>query len=221
MPSPRKIGQYRHVPGTEFVYDSEGRARPVRGRRRFPYLGQVLLLNGALAPVVAAAVTSGFRAAGLSRLLPEHYGDVRVAGAPSLENLLFGAGLPEVVLAGGVSGLLLWLLLWPHPVDPSAERSGIWAVWAALAPTGLVVGLAMAPVVAVTGAYGLCLRAMPAEIPWFARTVIGIPGALALSVTALFTGTVPAVLLVLGALHGLATALAVAAVRPGFPLESA
>ena len=221
MPSPPRLGQYRHTPGLEMARGPDGRLRPTRLQRRFPFRGLVVMAYGALTPLVALAVTLLFQLTGNGRYLPRHFGEQSVPRTPSLENLLFGAGLPELVLAGALTGFLLWNQLWKLQVPPYLQEVGLRGVLPSLLRSGVTLGLLLMPLATLVGAYGLCLRAMPREVPWLARALFGVPGALLLAANSVLTGIVPLVLLLLGVLAGAGTALAVALVWPYFPEEPA
>src|SRR4051794_31524707 len=118
MPQPPRLGQYRHTPGLELARGADGQLRPTRVRRRFPFRGLVVMAYGVLTPLVGLAVTLLFQRTRNDRFLPRHYGEQAVPAAPSLENVLFGAGLPELVLAGALTGFLLWNHLWKLRVPP-------------------------------------------------------------------------------------------------------
>lgn len=199
----------------------DGRLRPTWVKRRFPFRGLVLMTYGALTPLIGLLITLLFQAMNNGRYLPRHYGEQAVPHAPSLENVLFGAGLPELVLAGALTGYLLWNHLWKLRVPLDMQESGLSGVLPTLLRAGISMGLLLMPLATLVGAYGLCLRAMPHEVPWAARAVFGLPGALLLALNSLLTGVVPLVLLLLGTLAGVGTALVVALLWPHFPEEPA
>lgn len=219
MPAPPRLGQYQHKPGLELARGPDGQLRPTRLQRRFPFRGLVLMAYGALTPLVGLAVTLLFQATGNARFLPRHYGEQTVPPAPSLENVLFGAGLPELVLAGALTGYILWNHLWKLSAPPELQTTGWRGVLPLLLRSGVSIGLLLTPLATLVGAYGLCLRAMPREVPWFARAVFGLPGAILLALNSVLTGVVPVVMLLLGALAGAGTALAVSLMWPQFPEE--
>jgi hypothetical protein len=174
---------------------------------------------GVLTPLVALAVTLLFQRTGYGRYLPRHYGEQSVPTAPSLENVLFGAGLPELVLAGALTGFLLWNQLWKLRVPPDIQAEGLRGTLPGLLRAGIPLGMLLMPLASVVGAYGLCLRAMPREVPGFARIFFGMPGALLLALNSMLTVTVPLVLMALGALAGIGTAVVVALLWPHFREE--
>jgi hypothetical protein len=69
------------------------------------------------------------------------------------------------------------------------------------------------------GAFGLYLRTAPANQPWLIRPLFGLLAMPVLAGSALFTGVIPLVLLLLGLLMGLITAAGAAAVWRDFPEE--
>src|SRR6184192_4327243 len=94
--------QFRHVP-----LGAEPPGKP----RRFPYAGMVFVAYGIAIPLIAAGAALLFKRAGYGYLLVRTVSEP-LPPAPSWSNLLFGAGAPELALAGGLSGLLLWRRLW-------------------------------------------------------------------------------------------------------------
>jgi hypothetical protein len=137
-----------------------------------------------------------------------------------MDNVLFGAGLPEVVLSAALVGYWLWSSLWKMRVSATLQGRGIRGVLPPLLGRALLLGPLMALAALPIGAFGFCIRAMPANIPWFMRPLFGLPGMLTFSLSALATGTIPLVLILLGLLVGLVTAVLVAVLWPYFPEEA-
>ena len=219
MPNKPKIGQYRHTPGPLMQPGPDGVLRAARVRRRFPFEGVVFLVFGLLGPLVCAGASLLFQATGTARFLPQRFSDLPLPPAPSLENVLFGAGLHEIVLACGLAGWLLWRALWRQQVPEDRQKAGMLAVLPQLAGRGLWLGplfaLAMLPV----GAFGLYIRTAPANQPWMVRPFFALLAVPFTTVSALLTGTVPLVVVLLGLFLGVGTAVAVAYLWQQFPEE--
>jgi hypothetical protein len=214
-----KIGEYRHRPAAQMVMGADGVLRPDRKRRRFPFRGIVLLAYGLIGPGVCASVSALFQAAGWRNLLPQ-----RISGplppSPTLNNILFGAGLPETVLACALAGYWLWSNLWKRPVPDEAQAKGPRATLPHLLGPALVQGALLALAGIPIQAFGLFLRTAPDKIPWYVRPFFGIPATVVASFSELLTGIIPLVAVVLGLLLGLVTAIAVAYAWPHFPEEA-
>jgi hypothetical protein len=219
VPPKSKIGQYRHTPGVELQPGPDGVLRPARRRRRFPFYGIVFFAYGLLGPLACAGVSLLFRATGSAQLLPQRLSDLPIPPSPSMDNLLFGAGFHETVLACGLVGWWLWRALWNVRVTEDQRQRGIAGVLPSLMGLGLVMGPVLAFAALPLGAIGLYLRTAPANQPWPVRLLFSIPAALIVTPSALLTGIIPLVLLLLGLLLGAATALAVAALWQHFPEE--
>jgi hypothetical protein len=142
--------RFRHVPA------GEPQKAPAR---RFPYTSLVFVVYGLVTPVLAAGAALLYQRAGAGDLLVRTQSGERLPHAPSWENLLFGAGAPELALAGGLVGLLLWRRLWTgdDPVlAPDLLRGALW---------GALFSLLLIPF----GIFGLFLRTGPKEIPYLVR----------------------------------------------------
>ena len=136
---------FRHVPlGAE----------PERKTRRFPYTGIVFVAYGIGTPLIAAGVAALFNRAGYGQLLVRTVSEP-LPRAPSPANLLFGAGAPELALAGGLVGLLLWRRLWQS--NEPAWNAGI--------GRGALLGGVYALLLIPCGIFGLFLRTAPKGIP--------------------------------------------------------
>lgn len=214
-----KIGDYRHRPGLVFEPGPRGGLQVARVRKRFPYLGMIPLVYALAGSAVCAAVSVAIQASGSARYFPSRLSDTPLPPAPSLTNVLFGAGLAESALTCGVLGLILWQLLWKTRVSSEEQSSGFWSIWRILLPRALGLGLALSLLALPVGAFGLYLRTAPANQPWLVRPFFALLAMPVLSFSALITGTIPLVVLVLGLLLGLATATATAAVWREFPDE--
>jgi len=191
----------------------DGVLRPAGGRRRFPHLALVFVGYGLLTPAACAGVAALFELPPLRVWAPQRLGELPLPPQPSLDNLLFGAGLHETVLAGGLAGLLLWRFLWRQ--RPAPRKTPL----RALLPLGLLYGPVFAGVGLAAAAFGLFLRSGPAEIPGVARPFFALLSVPFTVMSALATGVVPLTLLALGLLFGVATAVAVALAWPHFPEE--
>jgi hypothetical protein len=135
---------FRHVP-----LGAEPRTRS----RRFPYAGMVFVAYGVAIPLFAALAALLFQRASYGYLLVRTVSEP-LPHAPSWSNLLFGAGAPELALAGGLAGLLLWRRLWQGD-DP---------VWTADIARGALLGAGYSLLLIPFGIFGL-----------FLRTATGIP----------------------------------------------
>ena len=215
-----KPGEYRHKPGSFVPEGPGGRPIAVKVRRRFPYLGLVFMGCAILGPLVAAGLSLLFHHTVLRRVVPTRYSDLPLPPSPSMENILFGAGLHELVLASAVTGLWVWSALWKMRLPPEQQKAGLKGVLKPLMTQGMVLG----PLFALVGtlpiaAMGLFLRTGPGNIPWAVKPLFGLVAMLPVSISALFTGIVPLVLILVGIAHGALTAYAVALGWQRFPEE--
>lgn len=214
-----KIGSYQHRPGLVYEPGPHGGMRVARIRKRFPYLGMVPLVYALTGSMVCAAISWSLQASGSARYFPQRFTETPLPPAPSLSNVMFGAGLPETALTCGLLGLVLWRTLWKTRISPEEQAGGFWPILHALLGralgTGLVLGLLALPL----GAFGLYLRTAPANQPWAVRPFFALLATPVLSLSAFGTGMIPLVLLFLGLLLGLATAIGVAAIWREFPEE--
>ncbi|HEU4753503.1 MAG TPA: hypothetical protein VFU47_10390 [Armatimonadota bacterium] len=217
MPKKPKIGQYRHTPGTEMRPGPDGVLRPTRTRRRFPYSGIIFLLYAIAGPLVGAGVTRLFQITGTARFLPQHLDEKAFPPAPSLNNVLFGAGVTETILASGLAGFWLWNILWKARVAPD-QKAPTGAAFRSLLPQALVLGPLMAFLALPIGVMGLYIRTAPANQPWAVRPFFALLAAPFAMATTLYT-VVPLVLIALGLLLGAVTALGVAFLWQQFPEE--
>jgi len=204
-----KLGQYRHT------------SARARRRRRFPYRGVVFLLYGLAGAGVCALVSLLLRATGLAGLVPERYAPTPLPPAPGLDNILFGAGLPETLLACSLVGFWIWSALWNSHPAPGAEAKGPAATLPALLGRGLLLGPLVTLFAFPIGVMGMFIRAAPAAVPWFVRPFLAPIAAVASLISALFNPFIPLVLIFLGLLLGAFTAVAVACLWPYFPEETA
>ena len=214
-----KLGQYRHTPTSEMRTGPDGVLRPTRVRRRFPYRGMVFLAYGVFGPLVCAGVAQLFRSTRMRGLLPERVSELPLPKSPSLENVLFGAGLPELVLACGLAGFWLWRILWNSRLPPGVRAGGPAAVLPSLLGQALILGPAFAFAAIPIGIFGLYIRTAPAAQPWAVRPFFALLAAPLGTISALTTGVIPLTLIGLGLLLGAVTALAVAFLWPHFPEE--
>jgi hypothetical protein len=218
MSNRSKIGEFRHTPAA-MAPGPDGVLRPLRMRRRFPYRGLVVLAYGLIGSLVCAGVSVLFRAAGATKYLPQHLDPKAVAPAPSIDNVLFGAGFYETVLACGLVGYWLWMILWKTRVGKGEQERGFFGVLPALLGQGLWLGPVLAFTAVPIGVFGYYLRVDPAHQPWLVRPLFALLAAPTLLVSSLFTGIVPLVVLILGLLLGVATAVGVALLWQHFPEE--
>ncbi|HTE20250.1 MAG TPA: hypothetical protein VK689_17940, partial [Armatimonadota bacterium] len=174
---------------------------------------------GVLGPLACAGVSLLFRASGATRFLPQRLSDLPLPPSPSMENLLFGAGLHETVLACALAGWWLWRSLWRLRVPEERQKGGMPAVLPPLLGRGLWLGPLYALAVLPVGAFGLYIRTAPANQPWLVRPFFALLAVPFTTVSALLTGTVPLVVVALGLLLGVATAVAVAYLWQQFPEE--
>lgn len=217
MPPPVRPGQYRHQPGTEMRMTADGRLMPSQTRRRFPYAGLVLVVSAALGTLACA---------GASLLLNVTLGNglARITGktlppAPSFQNVLFGAGLPEVALACGLAGYWLWCLLWKTRLPERATPRTAGQNARELLLSALVLAPVLTFLVACIGIVGLYVRTAPSDQPVAVRPFFGLLAVPALGGSAMYTGIIPLVLALLGLLLGAVGALAVGYFWTQFPEE--
>lgn len=196
---------------------ADGRLVPSQTRRRFPYAGLVLVVSAAVGTLACA---------GASQLLNVTLGRqlTRITGralppAPSFQNVLFGAGLPEVALACGVAGYWLWSLLWKTRLAAGAPTQSAWNNAKGLLPSALVLAPVLTFLVACIGIIGLYVRTAPADQPVAVRPFFGLLAVPALGGSAMYTGIIPLVLALLGLLLGVVGALAVGYFWTRFPEE--
>jgi hypothetical protein len=143
--------RFRHVPA-----GAQERTPP---SRRFPYTSLVFVGYAVVMPLVAAGAAWVYNRLGAGDLLVRTQAGDRLPHAPSWQNLLFGAGAPELALAGGLVGLLLWRRVWAGDepdLGPDLVRGALW---------GALLSLLLIPF----GIFGLFLRTCPKEIPLMVR----------------------------------------------------
>lgn len=219
MARPVKIGQYRHTPGDEIRLGTDGVSRHTRVRRRFPYTAVVVLAYGVFGPLLCAAASWAIRASGGALLLPTYASGKALPPSPGLSNVLFGAGAMELALAWAIVGFWLWRALWRQRIRPEIEERGPAATVPATMGVALLLGVVGLFLIYLLGMYGLYVRAGPADQPVFVRPLFGILAAPVTAMSAMLTGTVPIVLILLGLLTGLLSAIATGVCRPHFPEE--
>jgi hypothetical protein len=218
--TPPRIGEYRHTPGNHPTVGPDGKPRPPRTRRRFPYLGLVFLAYGMVGPLVCAAVPVLMAALGLRHFMPTRFSDLPLPPSPSLDNVLFGAGAYDLALACGLAGFWLWRSLWRLRLPEEAVKGGVRGVLPSLlaqaAALGPAFALAALPIVNI----GLFLRTGPTNIPWLVKPFFALLAMPMVTITALLTGVVPLVLVLLGLFMGALTAVVVAFMWQRFPEEA-
>lgn len=219
MPARPRIGKYRHAPADEIRIGAGGELYHTHTRRRMPFGALVGFVYAVLGPLLAAGTTTLFQATGNSRLLPTVIGDAKLPPSPSLENVLFGAGVAEAALASMLMGYWLWLSLWKTRVSIQHSERGVRGVLPHLLQRGAGLGAVLAFGAGAIGIFGLYLRTAPADQPWLVRPLFGLLAILPTGASAALTGVIPLVLLALGSLCGMVSALAVALLWQQFPEE--
>jgi hypothetical protein len=219
MSQPPKIGEYRHRPGNYLSPGPDGAPRLAKVRRRFPYFGIVFLAYGMFGPLVCAGVPLVFRAVGLGAYLPRSFSELPLPPSPTIDNVLFGAGVHELAISCGFAGFWLWRVLWRTRTSDEQQKGGVRAVLPALLGTGMVLGIAFAFAALPIAAVGFFLRSGPADIPFAVKPLFGLFAMPWVVLTAILTGVVPAVLTLLGLLLGAVTSVLVAFAWQQFPEE--
>lgn len=214
MPEPHKIGQYRHQPATNLRPGPEGRPVPSRVRRRFPYLGLVPLGYGLLVPLFAAGQALVLKAL---NAVPRQLGSGS-RPAPSLENVIFGFGFAELLVAWAVTGFLLWRILWNLRVPEEVQQAGLAGTLPVLMRTGALVGPFLALLSIPIAVIGLGTRDMPG-VPWVVRPLFALVGSPVVAVSALINPAILLTILLMGLIVGVLSALAVAVLWRSFPEE--
>lgn len=219
MPAGPRIGKYRHTPADEIRMGAGEALYHTRTRRRMPFGALVGFVYALCGPLLAAGTAALFHATGNGRFLPGVIGNAKLPPSPSLENVLFGAGVAEVALASMLMGYWLWLALWNTRVSIQDSKRGVPAVLPNLLRRGAGLGAALSFGAGAIGIFGLYLRTAPVEQPWLVRPLFGLLAILPTGTSAMLTGVIPLVLLLLGALCGVATAAAVAVLWRHYPEE--
>jgi len=214
MPRKLKVGQYRHRPAAERVAGPEGTVDRPLMRRRFPFRGLIFLLYALGGPLLCAGVSLLLRNVAGGSLVPQRLAEIPLPPAPTVGNVIFGAGLHETAVACGLTGYWLWCRLWKTRPSPGS-RSAL----GDLLTTALALGPLMAFAALPLGVIGLYIRTAPASQPWAVRPFFGLLAAPVVTFSALFTGVVPLVVLGLGLLLGLLTSLLVLVLWREFPEE--
>ncbi len=216
MPPKPRIGEYKHRAHSRPDPRAPGREKPSRVRRRFPYMGALVLGFAATGPLLAAGISYV-----LSRLhvLPAPTVQTVLPPSPSVNNVLFGAGVPEVAIASVVAGFILWRQLWKLEVPAHCVAKGRAAIWRSLLCTALPLGLFLTVLVSSIGILGLCIRAAPASVPGWIRPFFAIPAVIAAMTVASIQPVVWLTLIVMGTVLALATAGVAASLWLRFPVE--
>ena len=179
----------------------------------------VVLIYAILGPAVCAGLSLLFRASGLIRFLPRRDPTAPpLPPAPSLQNVLFGVGFVELALTSGLIGYWLWSMLWKECGDGTASTSeargsNLGSLMARAAYLGPLLVLLALPL----SGFGTYLRTAPADQPLLVRPFFAILGGIVIALNELLTGVIPVVIIPLGFLLGIGTALAVALVWPRVP----
>jgi len=219
MPAKPKIGQYRHTPGSPLIPGPDGTLRPARTKRRFPFMGVVVLGYAIFGPLVCAGVSALFNVTGLAAYMPKLLSGKPLPPSPSMQNVLFGAGLHEMVVACAVVGWLTWRTLWGVRVPHAQQQLGPRGVVGPLLFSGLLLGPLFTLFALPIGVFGQYIRTAPTDQPWIVRPFFALIAALVAPFSAFFTLTIPLVLVLLGLLMGSLTAVAVAFLWREFPEE--
>jgi len=214
-----KIGDYRHRPGLVYEPGPRGGLRVARVRKRFPFLGMIPLVYALSGSMVCAATSWALKWGGGGRLLPQRLSGTPLPAAPSMGNVLFGAGLAETALACGLLGLWLWQLLWKTRISEEEQASGFWQIYRSLVGRALGLGALFGVLALPLGAFGFYLRTAPANQPWLLRPFFALLAMPVIWISALGNGVIPLVLLLLGLLMGLVTAVGAAAMWREYPEE--
>jgi hypothetical protein len=215
-----KIGQYRHTAGN-LVPGPDGTPRPARTRRRFPYRAMIFMGSGLAGPVACAGVAMLFNTPALHAWTPQPMEPVALPPSPSMNNVLFGAGVHEVALASALAGFCLWTWLWNLKLTPDQKGIGFSGAFAALSRRALVFGPSCTLGIGLpAGCMGIFLRTGPANIPWIARPFFGLIALLPMVLGRIISVTIPVVLILMGMVMGLVMAAGVAAGWQHFPEEA-
>ncbi len=195
--------------------------RPALTRRRFPYRGLVFVVAGLLGSLLCAGMAMLLRTQHVAEALLQRLDDRPLPPMPTFNNVLFGAGLPELMLACGLAGWWLWSTLWktrlPHREPPRTVLENA----RALVLSALVLGPLSVFGTACIGIIGLYLRTAPANQPWAVRPFFALLAVPALGSSALATGLIPLALTLIGLCFGAVTAVGVAYFWNEFPEEPA
>lgn len=220
MPKRPKIGEYRHSPGTALRAGADGVLRPEKIRRRFRHLGFVVLAYAVVGPLGCAAtswlLSNVAHGAWVPRAVEAHAGH----RSPTWDNVLFGAGAPEVGLASALLGYGLWQCLWPRQATAETASGDARALFRSLIGPGVALGSVFSVLGMFIGLIGLYVRTGPAAQPWFVRLAFAPVAAVVMAVDYVFTAVVPVTLLCLGMAAGVLTASAVAMAWKSAPEES-
>ncbi len=219
MPSKPRIGKYRHTPADEIRIGPGGALFHTRTRRRMPFGALVGFLYAIIGPILAAGTSALFHAMGLGRHLPTIIGNSKLPPSPTLENVLFGAGVAETALGSMLAGYWLWIMLWRTRLAIQQCERGVAGVLPHLLRRGASLGAVMAFASGAVGIFGLYLRTAPAAQPWFVRPFFGLLAIIPTGASATMTGVIPLVLLVLGSLCGAVSGAAVAFLWQHYPEE--
>lgn len=176
-----------------------------------------MLGYAAAGPALAAGISYVL---GRLHALPTPMAQSALPPSPSVNNVLFGAGAPEVALASVLAGFLLWRQLWKLEVPAHCVVKGPFAIWRSLLCTAIPLGLVLAIVVSSIGIFGLCLRAAPASVPGWIRPFFAIPAVFAAMAVAAIQPAVWLTLIIVGLALALVTAGLAAAVWTRFPVEA-
>lgn len=215
---PPTIGEYRHEPRTERVVGGDGIARLRNVRRRFRHAGMVPLATATMGCMVA-----GVTQFSLNQLRPgwtlHPIGDTPLPPAPSYDNLLFGAGLPEIAAGCALMGWLFWRSLWSTPSVDEEGRVPLRSAVKEVVPRALCMGPVYLFGAAFVASVGLYIRTGPPDQTAPLRALSGLLGGPIVLLSALVHPIIPITLTLLGWLHGLTMGLSVAVLAAANPPE--
>ena len=182
----------------------------------------MIFMGSALAgPLACTGVAMLFNMPLLHAWTPQPMEPVTLPPSPSMNNVLFGAGVHEVALASALAGLCLWTWMWNLKLTPDQKGVGFAGAFAALSGRALVYGPTCTLGIGLpVGCMGTFLRTGPANIPWIAKPFFGLIALLPMVVSRIMTASIPVVLILLGMAMGLAMAAGVAAGWQRFPEEA-
>ncbi len=188
--------------------------RHARVRRRFPFMGLVPLAYGVLVPPMCAGLSLLLK---VVRAVPQQLGAPRAA-APSLENVIFGFGFTELLVAWAFVGFLLWRCLWNIRMPVETQQLGVPGVLGGLLKSGAILGPFLALLFLPLATWGLATRGME-TVPLLARPFLAVLAAPVISISALANPAILVSTLVLGIVVGVLTAPAVAFLWQRYPEE--
>lgn len=176
-----------------------------------------MLGYAAAGPALAASISYLL---GRIHALPTPMAQAVLPPSPSLNNVLFGAGVPEVAVASVAAGFLLWRHLWKLDVPSHCVAKGPAAIWRSLLCTAIPLALLLTILVSAIGIFGMCVRAAPTSVPGWIRPFFAIPAVIAAMAAASIQPIVWLTLFLLAAVLALSTAGIAAVVWTRHPAEA-